>query len=880
MTAVESERALILAPHGRDADVAAGMLAEAGIAALKCAGLPQLVAELDSGTGFLVLTEEALRTENLNPLSAWLGSQPEWSDLPIVLLTARGGGLELNPGAARLLKILGNVTFLERPFHPTTFVSLAEAALRGRRRQYEARARLEALRQSEAHYRAALEQLHQESQALETLNRTGVELAAVFDRNEAVQRVTDAAVELTGAQFGAFFQNVIDDKGESYMLYTLSGVDRAHFERFPMPRATAVFAPTFVGAGIVRSDDITQDERYGQNKPHHGMPEGHLPVRSYLAVPVKSRNGDVIGGLFFGHAEPAMFDQRHERLIAGIAGQAAVAIENAELFLAAERELEVRRRTDIELQASNDRFRAAIDAVQGILWTNDAEGKMEGEQPGWSALTGQSYEEYRGYGWASVVHPDDAAPTVQAWQRAVEDRRTFVFEHRLRRHDGVWRNYAIRAVPIFDAEGAITEWVGIHSDITAQRAAEAALLKLNSTLEERVAAEVAEREQAESQLRQAQKMDAIGQLTGGVAHDFNNLLTPILGSLDMLRQRLQGDAKTQRTIAIALQATARASTLVQRLLAFARRQDLQPRPVDISALLRGMDELISRSLGGQISVEVTSPGGLPAAQVDPNQLELAILNLAINARDAMPQGGTVRIAARQMVVEQDTGDLAAGAYIAISVSDEGIGMDQETLRRATEPFFSTKGLGKGTGLGVSMVHGLAAQSGGALRLTSAPNQGTIAEIWLPVSAANLESAAPAAAEPQVNHPGGTILLVDDEELVRTGTAEMLEEVGYRVIQAGSGAEALVILAKDGERFDAMVSDFLMPGMNGASLAHEARALVPDLPVLLITGYSNVAEGLGAELPRLTKPFRQAELTAHIARLVIGRQKKSARTGTR
>lgn len=867
MTRSLSEGGLILAPHGRDAEVACGMLAEAGIECEICRNLDDLLHELNEGAGFAMITEESLRTADPKRLAAWIAAQPEWSDFPFILLTSRRGGLELNPGANRLLELLGNVTFLERPFHPTTFVSLAESALRGRRRQYDARSRLEALRESERHYRDAVERLRIESGTLETLNRTGAELASVLDRNEAVQRVTDAGVALTGAQFGAFFHNLMDARGESYMLYALSGVDRSHFDKFPMPRNTAIFGPTFGGSDIVRSDDITKDPRYGHNQPHKGMPEGHLPVRSYLAIPVISRFGSVLGGLFFGHEVAGKFSERHEDLLKGIAGQAAVALDNADLFMAAERELEVRRHTEAELQASNERFRAAIDAVQGVLWTNDAEGRMVGEQPGWSALTGQSQEEYRGYGWVSAVHPEDAESSLQAWQRAVDDRRTFVFEHRLRRHDGAWRNFAIRAVPTFNDKGEIAEWVGIHSDITAQRAAESALLKLNVTLEERVAAAVAEREQAESQLRQAQKMDAIGQLTGGVAHDFNNLLTPIMGSLDMLRQRLPEDDKSQRTIGIALQATARASTLVQRLLAFARRQDLQPRPVDIGILLGGLEEMVSRSIGGQVQVIVNAPEGLPAAQVDPNQLELAILNLAINARDAMPDGGTITISAAEAEVGENEEDLAVGHYLRLTVSDDGSGMDAETLRRATEPFFSTKGLGKGTGLGVSMVHGLAAQSGGALRLSSTPNVGTTAEIWLPVADANLERAAAPAAAAEIHHPGGVILLVDDEDLVRTGTAEMLEDVGYEVVQASSGAEALVFLRNDPTKFDALISDFLMPGMNGASVAQEARTLVPHLPILLITGYSNVSDGLGSDVPRLSKPFRQVDLTALVARLI-------------
>ncbi|HEY0626267.1 MAG TPA: ATP-binding protein [Allosphingosinicella sp.] len=861
-----SERVLVCAPLGRDAQVACEMLSEAGLEAEVCAGLPDLLSRMDRGAGCAVLTEEALDTADLHPMAAWIEAQPEWSDFPFVLLTARGGGLERNPAAKRYLDILGNVTFLERPFHPTTFVSLAEASVRGRRRQYEARSRLEDLKES-------ADRLAEERQRLETLNSTGAELAAILDRTDAVQRVTDAGVALTGAQFGAFFHNVIDDKGESYMLYSLSGVDRSEFDKFPMPRATHVFEPTFVGAGIIRSDDITQDERYGKNAPYKGMPEGHLPVRSYLAVPVFSRFGQVMGGLFFGHAEPAKFTQQHEQVLTGLAGQAAIALDNADLFRAAERELEVRRRTEAELKASNDRFRAAIDAVQGVLWTNNANGEMEGEQHSWAALTGQTYEQYRGYGWSDAVHPEDREPTVQAWNRAVEERRTFVFEHRLRRRDGEWRNFSIRAVPIFGAEDEIIQWVGVHTDITAQRAAEAALLQLNSTLEERVVEEATERQEAQSQLRQAQKMDAIGQLTGGIAHDFNNLLTPILGGLDMLRQRLDGDERAQRTIGMALQATTRASTLVQRLLAFARRQDLQPRPVNVTALLEGMEELVTRSIGAQIAVEVDAPADLPPAQVDPNQLELAILNLAINARDAMPDGGTVRIHGSHRVLDASTDDLDPGEYVRICVSDEGVGMDEETLRRATEPFFSTKGLGKGTGLGVSMVHGLAAQSGGALRLTSTPGEGTTAEIWLPVAQTAAEQPAAFISRPILAHDGGTVLLVDDEELVRIGTAEMLQEFGYDVVQAGSGAEALVILREKKVAVDALVTDFLMPGMNGATLAQEARQIVPGLPVLIITGYSNIAEGPGADLPRLHKPFRQSELASQVARLM------SARPGT-
>lgn len=387
-------------------------------------------------------------------------------------------------------------------------------------------------------------------------------------------------------------------------------------------------------------------------------------------------------------------------------------------------------------------------------------------------------------------------------------------------------------------------------------------------LERLVAERTREREEAVAQLHEAQKLETIGQLTGGVAHDFNNLLTPVMGNLDMLRRRVSAeDVRSQRLIENALLATSRAATLVQRLLAFARRQDLRPRAVDVSALLVGIEDLISRSIGPTVTVSVEAPADLPAARVDPSQLELAILNLAINARNAMPDGGRLSVE----LSAADIGDRAVerlpeGRYIRVCVADTGVGMDEATLKRAVEPFFSTKGLGKGTGLGLSMVHGLAAQSGGMLRLSSTPGHGTRAELWLPVAGETADAGEPAQVEAvQATRPT-TILVVDDEDLVRVGTAEMLSDLGYGVIQASSGGEALAILRSGAVAIDLLLSDYLMPEMNGADVVCEARRLRPDLPVLLVTGYANVTHGLAAELPRLAKPFRQAELAARIADL--------------
>jgi len=371
--------------------------------------------------------------------------------------------------------------------------------------------------------------------------------------------------------------------------------------------------------------------------------------------------------------------------------------------------------------------------------------------------------------------------------------------------------------------------------------------------------------EAEEALRQSQKMEAMGQLTGGVAHDFNNLLTPIIGSLDMLVRRGVGSERERRLIDGALQSAERAKTLVQRLLAFARRQPLQPVSVDIPRLVEGMVGLIGSTLGPAIDVRLDLAPNLPVARADPNQLEMALLNLVVNARDAMPGGGELVIRAKQERLgdTRPTG-LAPGDYVMLCVVDTGAGMDDETLRRAIEPFFSTKGLGKGTGLGLSMVHGLAAQLGGGLAIESVPGKGTAIDLWLPVST---EPAVgdEAAAAPSAGRAGrGLALLVDDEALVRMSTADMLNDLGFEVIEASSAEEALQLI-RTGLSPDLLVTDHLMPGMSGAELAREVRAIRPELPVLLVSGYAEV-EGIAPELARLTKPFRNSELAASIAAL--------------
>jgi len=375
----------------------------------------------------------------------------------------------------------------------------------------------------------------------------------------------------------------------------------------------------------------------------------------------------------------------------------------------------------------------------------------------------------------------------------------------------------------------------------------------------------AERRLAESQeaLRHAQKMEAMGQLTGGVAHDFNNLLTPIVGSLDMLQRKGVGGDREQRLIGGALQSADRAKTLVQRLLAFARRQPLQARAVDVAALLAGMEELVASTSGPTIQLEFALDADLPCAFADVNQVEMAILNLAVNARDAMPDGGRLTIsAAAEHIDDQQPGPLAPGRYVRLSVADTGVGMDEETLKRAVEPFFTTKGIGQGTGLGLSMVHGLAAQLGGALVVSSTPGLGARVELWLPTTE-TVPDAVEAARPVQEPTRSGTALVVDDEDLVRSSTADMLADLGYVVVEAQSAEEALRLF-EGGLVPDLLVTDHLMPGRSGADLVREVAASRP-LKALIISGYADV-EGIAPDLPRLVKPFRQRDLSQAIAAL--------------
>ncbi|WP_260181481.1 ATP-binding protein [Sphingomonas sp. BK580] len=645
--------------------------------------------------------------------------------------------------------------------------------------------------------------------------------------------VTDAGVELTGASVGAFFHNVLDESGERLHLFTLTGAARDDFARLGRPRGTRVLEPLFRNE-IIRSDDITADPRYGLNAPYAGMPPGHPVITSYLAVPVVSRGGAVLGGLLFGHPRAGCFTQRHEELIAGLAAQAAVAIENARLLATVQAANDTLEQRIVERTAERDR---AWRLSRDLLVTVAADGTLRSVSPAWTTILGHAVQDVVGRNFLDFVLPDDVTATREAFAAALTGAEIPVVENRYLAKDGSirWLSW------LTAADGDMV--YGSGRDITEARAREDTLRR------------------TEEALRHSQKMEAMGQLTGGVAHDFNNLLTPILGSLDLVRRKLADGDRSARLLDGAIQSAERARTLVQRLLAFARRQPLQPNAVDLVAMTRDMSSLLSTTLGPQVRLVIETQEDLPPAMADRNQLEMALLNLAVNARDAMPEGGTVRIGISQKLVLDGTGAVPPGAYLGLSVADTGIGMDQETRTRAIEPFFSTKGLGRGSGLGLSMVHGLASQLGGTFQLESALGAGTKAELWLPVSSASAVTTRAEDATP-VSVVVGRVLLVDDEDVVRVAAAQMLQDLGYEVFEADSGAAATRMVA-NGWQPDLLVSDHMMPGMTGTALARQLRALLPGLGVLIVSGYADV-ETLSPDLAHLPKPFRQDDLAQALA----------------
>lgn len=560
------------------------------------------------------------------------------------------------------------------------------------------------------------------------------------------------------------------------------------------------------------------------------------------------------------------------------------------------------------LARSNSRFRRAMDAVHGVLWTNSPDGRMDGEQPGWAALTGQAYEEYQGFGWADAVHPDDRSASVESWNAAVDARSMYVHEHRVRDSSGSWRTFAIRALPVFDQVGEIVEWVGVHTDITHQRAAEAALRaqaedlarqvrhreraeaqlrQLNDNLEARVIAEIDERRQAEAKLAQAQKMETVGKLTGGVAHDFNNLLQVVAGNLQLLAKDIAGNERAERRVTNAMAGVSRGAKLASQLLAFGRRQALEPKVVNVSRFVRGMDDMLRRALGEAIEIETVVGGGLWNTFIDPAQIENALLNLAINARDAMEGQGKLTIELSNTMLDdayvRAHDDVTAGQYVMLAVTDTGSGMAPEIIDKVFEPFFSTKGEGKGSGLGLSMVYGFVKQSGGHVKIYSEVGHGTTIKLYLPRA---LESEDVEVAVDTGPVAGGTetVLVVEDDEEVRATVVELLADLGYRVLKAVDAASALNVI-ESGVPIDMLFTDVVMPGtLKSPELARKARERLPNIAVLFTSGYTenSIVHGgkLDAGVELLSKPYTREALARKVRHVLANQQQRNAAAAQR
>ncbi|GGB28444.1 two-component system sensor histidine kinase/response regulator [Sphingomonas metalli] len=556
-----------------------------------------------------------------------------------------------------------------------------------------------------------------------------------------------------------------------------------------------------------------------------------------------------------------------------------------------------------ELSVSNTRFRTAMDAVHGVLWTNSADGRMIGEQPGWAALTGQTFAAYQGYGWTAAIHPDDVEPTVQAWQAAVATRSMFVHEHRVRRHCGSWRNFAVRALPVLNGAGAITEWVGVHTDITHQRAAEAALREqaealarqvrhreraeeqlrqLNETLEARVIAEIGERRQAEAKLAQSQKMETVGKLTGGVAHDFNNLLQVVSGNLQLLSKDVAGNDRAEQRVANAMAGVSRGSKLASQLLAFGRRQALEPKVVNVTRFVRGMDDMLRRAIGEGIEIETIVGGGLWNTFIDPGQIENALLNLAINARDAMDGQGKLTIELGNAHLDSDYArthdEVTPGQYVMLAVSDTGSGMTADVLDKVFEPFFSTKSEGKGSGLGLSMVYGFVKQSGGHVKIYSEPGEGTTVRLYLPRAMESEDVEVQVDTGP-ITGGSETVLVVEDDDEVRATVVELLTDLGYRVLKACDATAALNVI-ESGVPIDILFTDVVMPGtLKSPELARKARERLPDIAVLFTSGYTenSIVHGgkLDAGVELLSKPYTREALARRFRHVLANQRQRGA-----
>jgi PAS domain S-box-containing protein len=684
-------------------------------------------------------------------------------------------------------------------------------------------------------------------------------------RSDDLDEILTEACRLVGEALGTDLAKVMELKEDGQTLFVRAGVG---WKPGVVGEATVKASDETSEAHALKtcepmiSPDIAKETRFSY--PPFLVDNG---VKAVANVPIIGADGNPpFGILQIDSREPRQFTATDTAFLCTYANLLAAAVNRLHIT----KDL---RDREARLRRSEERLRLLVEGIPQLVFRSRSSGERIWGSPQWIVYTGQSEEESVGLGWLNAVHPDDRAATMAAWGEA-EACGLFSVEHRTYHAlDGTWRWFQSRAAPVRDAEGRIREWFGTSTEIDDQVRAREVLARGREELEAQVAertaelrqaldslqAETAQRERAEARLRQVQKMEAVGQLTGGIAHDFNNMLQGIAGSVDMARRRTSAGrtADVLRYLDAARQAVDRAAGLTRRLLAFARRQRLEPKPVDVDGLVAGMADLIRRSVGPAIRLDLHLRNGRARVLCDPTELENALLNLCINARDAMPEGGLlsigtdhVRLSAVDLVGQEEA---APGDYVEISVTDSGTGMPTEVVERAFEPFFTTKPTGRGTGLGLSQVYGFVRQSGGAVRLESAPGRGTTVSVLLPHGAQGMSAElTKAAPEPLEAGPGQTVLLVDDEDAVREAMAERLRELGYRVLEASDGPAGLHLLDA-GASIDMLVTDVGLPnGINGRQVAEAVRARQPGIPLLFVTGYAGIELPPGSEV--IDKPF--------------------------
>lgn len=823
-----SERALILAPRGRDAAIAVAMLREAGTIAEACVSLPVLIGELDVGVGVVVVAEEALANADLRPLATWIAEQPEWSDLPFVLLTRAGGGLERNPAARRYLDVLGNTTFLERPFHPTTLVSLVRAALRGRRRQYEARARVEELR-----FLSDLDEAMRGARDAPAAMLTAAKLLA--DRLGA-SRCAYADVDPDNDRF--FIRNDYTGPGIASSAGTYS------LDLFG-PRAAADMR----GGQTLVARDVAAELALGEGREMFLA----IGICAIVCCPLV-KDGRLVAMMALHQSNPRDWQTDEVALV-------QTAVERCWSHVE-------RIGAEARLRESEERLRLATEHADIGFWDVDPVHDQLVWPPRVKAMFGISANApvsmkdfYDG------LHPDDREATGAAYAAAADSTRRALYDVEYRtigKEDGVLRWVAAKGRGVFEGDCCI-RLLGTAIDVTARKAIEEQIRELNDTLERRVEEEVAERTKAEEALRQAQKMEAVGQLTGGVAHDFNNLLTIIKSSTDLMRRPDLAEERRRRYVNAISDTVDRAAKLTGQLLAFARRQSLKPEVFEPAARVRAIAEMLRTIVGSRVKITADVRADDCFVEADISQFETALVNIAVNARDAMEGEGkltiTVEALSRMPPIRGHAG--GSGPFIAVSLADSGTGIEPDKLAQIFEPFYTTKEVGKGTGLGLSQVFGFAKQSGGDIAVDSTVGCGARFTLYLPqverkpVVDNDHQDALP---ESRSNGSGQRVLVVEDNVDVGTFSTQLLSDLGYETTWAANGNEALRILS-EADGFDAVFSDVVMPGMSGVELGLEIRRRHPDLPVVLTSGYSHVLaeEGRhGFEL--LQKPYTVEDLS--------------------